>query len=247
MKKIIIASLACIVLSGSAVAADMKVKAPILKAPAPVFSWTGCYIGGNLGGAWSHTDTNRVSRDTIGAAPAVYGTEDDSGFVGGGQVGCDYQVSPNLVIGAKGQFEFGNIKGSHALVDFPTFSQTNSISNIDTATGRIGFLVQPAVLLYVQGGGAWIRDENTVLLPSGGVSESASFNLSGPIVGGGVEWMIVPNLSVFAEYTYIWFDTSSLHFAAAPGLSPPGEILSFKQNVSTALVGLNWRFNLTGH
>jgi outer membrane immunogenic protein len=248
MKIVIVASLACLALaSGSAIAADMPVKAPILKAPAPILSWTGCYLGGNVGGGWSHTDTNRVSQDTIGPAPAIYGIEDDHGFIGGGQVGCDYQVSPNWVIGVKGQFDFGNINGSHALVAFPTFSQTNTLKNIDTATGRIGLLVQPAVMLYLQAGGAWIRDQNTVLLPTGGVSETASFNLSGPVVGGGLEWMIVPNVSVFAEYNYIWFDTSAQHYIAPPTLFPPGEVLNFKQNVSTALVGVNWRFNLMGH
>src|SRR5215471_19245606 len=93
MKKLFLAGTALLTLSaGSAMAADLSRPAPapvLTKAPplAPPFSWTGCYIGGNGGGIWTHTE---VSQPVTGVSE---GSVDFSGGVFGGQVGCNYQVS----------------------------------------------------------------------------------------------------------------------------------------------------------
>src|ERR1700757_922497 len=87
--------------TGVASAADMPLKAKPLAGP--VYNWTGCYIGGDVGGAWTRMDTSRFSQDTIGPAFANYGREDDKGFMGGGQAGCDFQTT-NLVFGVQGTF-----------------------------------------------------------------------------------------------------------------------------------------------
>jgi outer membrane immunogenic protein len=231
---------------GIASAADMAVKARPVVAPVMAYNWTGCYIGGNVGGGWSRMDTTRVSQDTIGNAFANYGRENDSAFIGGGQAGCDFQTG-NLVFGVQGQFDFGNISGQHAVADLPTFSETNNLRSIGTATGRVGYLFQPAFLGYVKGGMAWMRDRNQVFLPGGGFSESASFTLPGMTVGVGGEWMFAPNWSVFAEYNYMWIeDDAAQHFAAAPGQFPPGEVINTRQRAQTALVGVNYKFHWEG-
>lgn len=209
--------------TGVASAADMAVKARPIVAPL-MYNWTGCYIGGNVGGAWSRMDTTRVTQDSIGPAPANYGRENDSGFIGGGQAGCDFQTG-NLVFGVQWQFDFGNINGRHAVTDFPTFSETNSVRAIYTGTGRIGYLFTPAFLGYGKVGVAFLRDRNQVLLPGGGLFESASFTLPGMTAGVGGEWMFAPNWSVFAEYNYYWFqDDAAQHFTPTPGLV--GEVLT---------------------
>jgi outer membrane immunogenic protein len=230
--------------TGIASAADMAVKAkPVV---APVLNWQGCYIGGNVGGGWSRMDTSRVTQDVLGPAPANYGRENDSGFIGGGQVGCDFQTT-NLVFGIQGSFDFGSVKGSHALTDFPTFTETNTLKSVETATGRIGYLWTPQFLTYVKGGMAWMQNRNQVLLPNGTLSESASFWLPGMTAGAGGEYMFAPNWSVFVEYNYMWIeDQSGQHFTAAPGLFPPGETLNVKQSVQTVLVGVNYKFRWDG-
>jgi outer membrane immunogenic protein len=241
MKKLLLSLTALTAIgAGSALAADMPVKA-VYKAPPVVYAWTGCYIGGNVGGAWSHTNTTRISADGVGLAPANYGTEDDSGVIYGGQIGCDFQFSPVWVIGIQGQFDFSNINGRHNLTDFPTFSQSNNLRNFETATFRIGYLVQPQLLAYVKGGIAWARNDNSIFQPTGALSESASINMVGGTVGGGLEWMFMSNWSAFVEYKYMKFDTTSQHFIAPVGLVPPGEVLNFSQSISTVMVGLNWR------
>jgi outer membrane immunogenic protein len=147
-------------------------------------------------------------------------------FIGGGQVGCDFQAGSSRVFGVQGQFDFGNINGRHAPTDFPAFSETNSLREIYTATGRIGYLFTPAFLAYGKVGMAFLPDRNQVFAPGGALAESASFTLPGITAGGGVEWMFAPNWSVFAEYNYIWFyqDDLAQHFNPTPGFV--GEVIN---------------------
>ena len=85
MKRILLATVAIMALgSASVLAADLPVKAPVMVAPPPPPTWTGCYIGGNLGGAFGHAS---VSGPNGGEASG-----DNSGFAGGGQVGCDIPI-----------------------------------------------------------------------------------------------------------------------------------------------------------
>jgi outer membrane immunogenic protein len=229
--------------TGNASAADMAVKARPVVAPVIATPWTGCYIGGNVGGGWTRIDTTRVSQDTIGPAFANYGRENDSGFIGGGQIGCDFQTG-NLVLGVQGMFDYARINGQHTLTDFPTFTETNNLRSIITGTGRAGWLWTPALLGYVKGGVAWLNQRNQVLLPGGGLAESSSFTVPGMTVGVGLEYMFAPSWSIFAEYNYMWFlDDTAAHFTSAPGLLPPGEVVNVSQRAQTALVGINYKFH----
>lgn len=229
--------------TGVASAADMAVKARPVVAPV-VYPWTGCFIGGNVGGAWSKMDTTQVAQDGIGPTFANYGREKDSGFIGGGQVGCDFQTN-NLVFGVGGSFDFGSVNGRHLIPDVPGFSETNSLKAIYTATGRIGYLWTPALLGYVKGGMAWVTNRNSVFLPSGAQFESSgSFTMPGMDVGLGLEWMFAPNWSVFAEWNYIFFeDDFAQHFTTTPGQAITGETILTRQRVQTVLLGVNYKFH----
>lgn len=113
MKKILLAGMAgaSLIAIAPANAADHGPRRPVYQAPpamvpAPVFSWTGRYLGGNIGGGFG--------RKTVTApeiAPGVSFTGDTVGVVGGGQVGCNHQVAPNWAIGIEGDGEAANIKG----------------------------------------------------------------------------------------------------------------------------------------
>src|SRR5215471_18802464 len=95
MKKIVLATLALAALTAApAMAADLAVKAPMYKAPPPipVFSWTGCYIGGNIGGVWAHKEWTNTDPFFFPGV-AGWGTHDQSSFIGGFQGGCDYQFA----------------------------------------------------------------------------------------------------------------------------------------------------------
>ena len=105
MKKLLLVSTALTVLfAGSALAADLRRPAPAYTPPPPpppVFSWTGFYIGGNLGGAWAR---GNVSDSLFGLSAS----SDRSGFIGGGQLGVNYQFS-NIVLGAEWDFDWTSL------------------------------------------------------------------------------------------------------------------------------------------
>src|SRR3979490_1935216 len=98
MKKFALGMLAAVAMTGSAFAADMAPRYTKAPPPAPVvvYSWTGCYIGGNVGGGWERTRQNpRIGQNgPAGFIPlpdADFGSSTGTDFVGGGQIGCDYQ------------------------------------------------------------------------------------------------------------------------------------------------------------
>jgi outer membrane immunogenic protein len=245
MKRLLLASVAVMCAMGSATAADMPVKAP---PPVAVFSWSGCYLGGNLGFGSGRQDQTRIDQIGVGPAPVTEGSETDVTFVGGGQVGCDYQFAGGFVLGARGQFDWGDINGSHALTLIPGFTMFDRTRNIYTATGRVGWAINNNMLFYGQGGGAWARNSDALFGPGPPpfLSESATWTASGWTIGFGAEIAVWSGWSVFGEFNYMDFGTKTNQFNAAPGLVPVGEHIQIRQTVTTFLVGANWRFNWFG-
>ena len=121
-----IAALAALIAT-PALAADLSrpiyTKAP--PPPPPAFSWSGCYLGGHVGGAWARTRVTDVGNGAAAFATAgVPGQEfdsDTSGVIGGGQVGCNWQ-SNNFVFGLEGDVGYLGIRGS--VLDPGTTSNT---------------------------------------------------------------------------------------------------------------------------
>lgn len=238
-------------LVNAASAADMAVKARPMAAPVVVYSWTGCYIGANIGGGWARTSQDQIRKvdGTIINPPGNFGSSDGSDFIGGGQIGCDYQFAGNWVIGIQGMFDFGNINHEHTLPAFPAFYSTNTVKNEITLTGRIGYLFAPQLLGYVKGGGAWARTDHSVFGfgPPVFLSESANGNnWSGWTVGGGLEWMFAPGWSVFGEYNYMDFGHKDIAFVQAPGTFGVADVVRTHLEVSQFLVGVNYKFNFGG-
>ena len=112
MKKILLSSMALIALAGNyASAADMPVKAPPPVMVAPVATWTGCYIGGNVG--WARVQTKVEFNDVRDFSRSA------DGFAAGGQIGCDYQFASNWVVGAQLMVDWTDVEASRASVLFP--------------------------------------------------------------------------------------------------------------------------------
>src|SRR4051794_37552073 len=152
MKKIALAAAAVsLMLAGSASAADMAVKARPAPIPAPIFSWTGCYIGAQVG--WAELrDRQALSSPTF--ALAVDSTAD--GVKGGGHAGCNYQAN-QFVFGIEGDIEGSDI--DHRYVIGPPFANTTGTVKSDwqgSIRGRVGVAFD-RVLLYATGGWAWAR------------------------------------------------------------------------------------------
>ncbi len=136
-----------------------------------VYNWTGCYLGGQLGGAWA-------DNKSTGQFAGFFFNENDSAaaVVVGGQVGCDLQFARNWVIGAQIDGAWTKLVGSEALAGFTTVAlpttgtlaltgnlnfKTNVIA---TATGRIGYAANfdaIAGLFYLKGGAAFINNDTS--------------------------------------------------------------------------------------
>jgi outer membrane immunogenic protein len=248
MKKLLLGSIALLApaIGGSAWAADIPRKAPAA-APAPaaeaVVSWTGCYLGGNIGGGWATKDWANPSADLDGGGgPGPRGTAALGGFVGGGQIGCDYQpAGAPWVVGIQAMFDGADIRGNIIdIVNLPGFDLTTRINWFATVTGRLGYALVPNGLLYFKGGVAWVRDHH-VVLDSGAPFEAADVTRTGWTFGGGFEYLLLPNWSIFAEYDYMGFGTKTIPFAFSNGTF--SETWDIRQNVQAVVVGLNFRFN----
>ena len=235
MKKLIQVSAALAAsLATPALAADLPVKAPVAPVVAP-YNWTGFYVGANLGGAWGKTQY------TDPLAPAgvanTFNTDPD-GFIGGGQVGLNYQIGP-WVFGVEGEFSWSKLRGSgRGPVTPPAGSTLDTDANwIATAAGRVGY-ASDRWLFYVKGGAAWINvDHSFSNIGPPAFTTSVRETHNGWTVGTGIEWAFARTWSAKVEYDYMDFGTDSLVFSA---LGFPF-LLDVKQQIHAVKFGVNYR------
>src|SRR3982074_2927511 len=158
MKKLIIAVTALAAFTGSASAADLAAR-PYTKAPAmaPVYNWTGFYIFG--GGGFGIFDTNTFTTTFPGGAPLTIGHKDGGdGFFGTAGIGYDWQFNSNWVAGIFADGQFGSIRGSLTDPLLGPFGASGTVKDRTNAAAgvRLGYLVAPSVLSYVNGGSRFV-------------------------------------------------------------------------------------------
>jgi outer membrane immunogenic protein len=202
MRKFLFATAALIALASPASAADMRL--PVYKAPppaVPVWSWSGCYLGGHAGGLWA------TQKDWIVRTPGgdffgqSLGQHDEHSWVGGAQAGCDYQFAGGFVIGVQGDYAWTNAEGSHDSAREIGVAYHSKVRSLASVTGRVGY-AWGRFLGYVRGGGAWERDDywaTTIIL---GTAYTARETRSGGTVGVGGEYAFTNLLSGFIEYNF---------------------------------------------
>ena len=267
MKKILIASAALATLIGTpALAADMALKAVPM---APACLWCGWYIGLNAGWVGSSgnnfsnagTDTDGGGLGTVLAAGAIPGSVSTSvsGFIGGGQIGYNWQVS-NWLVGLEGDFDGVSAKktttvvfpGSAAFVPFTT-TYTRQLDWLSTVRGRVGVLASSNLLLYVTGGVAIgeVKTGNALICPvcaPPASTEPTTVNSNtntkaGGTVGGGIEWMVAPHWSIKAEYLYANLGRTNSTITYTYGAASVSTLTSSVRNsYNIARAGVNWHF-----
>src|ERR1700730_9460457 len=178
--------------AGLASAADRARPLP-KKAPAMIIAddWSGFYIGGHLGGAWSrsgYTYDNGVLED--------FNFNSDS-IIGGGHLGLQGQWGP-WVLGVEGSFDATDLSQTAAGLDS---TQSLKIDDIATVTARLGYAL-PAWLFYVKGGWAGIHEKNSSIDPDTAVTHSFSDWNSGYTVGGGIEYKVTRNWIIGTEFNF---------------------------------------------
>jgi outer membrane immunogenic protein len=217
------------------VAADIPVRAS-RAAPAAVavpaaapFSWTGCYIGLNAGVGIAESDW-----DLRGTPPASLGSDDATGAVVGGQVGCDLQTG-NFVFGVEGLLDWADLNDSHVFRGVRFHSDANWFA---TVTGRAGVSFGPTVW-YVRGGAAFIDNDHHLTAFGVRVNTRGEDTETGWTIGGGAEWAFAPNWSARLEYNYMDFGSDSPNFCAGGVCA---RLFNIDERVHTVTVGVNFRF-----
>jgi outer membrane immunogenic protein len=232
MKKLLLGTVALVALGATvpALAADLGARPYYNKAPAyvaPIYNWTGFYIGGHVGGAFS-SDNNFNGLAT--------GNNSNGRFLGGLQGGADYQFAPNWVLGVEGQYSW--LSGNVGAVFPGGFAYNNNQRGLGSVTGRVGYTWGPG-LLYVKGGYAYSDNNESVTL--GGVPVAFAINgdhRNGYTVGAGLEYMFAPSWSAKIEYQYYNFGNANF--------ITPVPFGSFTTDDHTVKAGLNYRFNWGG-
>jgi outer membrane immunogenic protein len=195
MKRFLTVGCVAAVLAATPVAAQAADAArPIYRTPAGVvYDWTGFYVGGHVGGGWTGGDDGQ------------------SGFVGGGQVGFNYQVG-QWVLGVEGDIAATSIKDSASVTVFVPGVGTGfahgeaSLDWISTFAARFGW-TSDRWLVYGKLGGAWAHVSADAFASMNGLTASASLDktFSGWMLGVGSEYALRDNWSVKLEYNMLDF------------------------------------------
>jgi outer membrane immunogenic protein len=242
MKKLLLAGAGLIaLLGGSARAADLGRPGPVYAPPVvvAVFTWTGCYVGGNGGVMWANSDWN----DTV---LGDFGGNATSGALGGLQVGCNYQVN-GFVVGIQGDYDWTSFNtsvanGVPAAVAFGLTDQVQ-LKSLASVTGRAGH-AWDRFLGYVKAGGAWLQGNYSFQTFGTPVAPTVSLTQTGYTVGVGGEYAFVNWLTGFIEYDYYNFNSSGsstlVCTVAVCGIRTSG--VGVTTNINVVKAGLNFKF-----
>jgi len=228
--------------------------APISPVPPPAWLWSGLYIGFHVGGAAGTANF----ADPFGAS--IFGdTVRTPGFLGGGQIGFNWQA-PNSqwVFGIQADISGFSSEGTNTCFAFSgnaintTCRFTPQVAG--TLTGRVGYAAGPdgRTLAYVKGGFAWAESHVDMALNPPVASNSASFGVWGGTVGAGVEYALTPAWSLFAEYDYLGFTKNNITNLGSITVSPLGVITSvippgssgITQNIQEFKLGVNYKLGV---
>ena len=240
-------------------AADVPMPAPYAPVARPLYSWTGCYGGVNIGGGSANKTFTDVN-GTLDPAGGTLGSHTARGVVGGGQGGCDYQTGMFL-FGIAAMLDASGIKGTNSLPN-GILTDNSYMQWFATATARAGVLAAPTLLFYGKAGGAWAHDlynissqnssftftilNRPVNVPSSSILALGSASPSGWTAGAGLEWAFFGGaFTAFLEYDYMSFGTMRVNYTAVvvSGLTFPIDV---RQSVNLILFGINYRFGAGG-
>ena len=261
-------ALAGVAASTAAFAADLPTrKEP--PAPMPVvapWSWTGFYVGGYLGGTFGSANWNDGGYNYGSNNYYYFGnggnSNTQSGFTGGGYVGANYQFS-QFVIGLEGEFGYSgiNANGTNFAGTLPdsgplggySYNLTSKFSDtgVGRLRGRLGYAIEPQMLLYVAGGWTW-ANTNTSLsgslndnYPTPALGTINYFNvgqnksLDGWNIGVGGEYAFTPNWIARIEYIYDGFSKINYGYNYNSYFADNRDV---GLNINTIRVGLEYKF-----
>ncbi len=240
MRNLVIALLTLAANAGAVSAADLPGRMP--PPMQAIFTWTGFYVGVNVGGGWSNANTDF---STAGFPSFANVDNHMSGVIAGGQAGYNWQ-SGAWVFGVEADFQYSGMKGG---ISAPcpagiclglAASFDHSMPWFGTARGRIGY-ASAGWLLYATGGYAYSRLEAHASASAGGlgVSIDRDQNRQGWTAGGGIEVAFGGNWSAKVEYLYMDFGSHNGSWTLT-GLPTITDSTQLQSNIVRG--GVNYRF-----
>lgn len=268
MKRVLLGTvaLAALCLSLPAMAADMPARytkaPPVLVSPA--YNWSGFYVGVHAGYTFGDDDNvittgqlaGNIANVAGGARPGQVRLERD-GFIGGGQMGYNWQFSPNWVFGVEADISYSDVRETVNVgtLSLPTAVPPNVPLNntfrsrmeyFGTVRGRIGY-AWDRTMVYATGGLAYAEVENSATFfgPAGQAQFAGGVRRTetGYTVGGGIEHAFSPNWSMKAEYLYYDLGSNTVNVAFVPGGGGVGGYnTTFENDGHIVRAGLNYKF-----
>ena len=249
IRKVLMSSVALVAITGTAFAADLPSRrAPpvFVPPPIPVFSWTGFYVGGQIGYAFGKDTATEVG---ITGNTVQYGVGRPNGIIGGGHVGYNFSTQSlpvfgsvlggftgaGGVIGLEGDVNGSDYRGTATFGGPVTLVNTDRMNINGSIRGRIGVAYDRA-LFYATGGAAFASFQDGYQI--GGLPyQQASKTRVGYTVGGGVEYAITTQWSLRAEYRYS-------DYGRFVDLNAPASFNTIhRDTVQTAQVGFSYKFD----
>jgi len=244
IRKFFVATAVLMAGSASALAADLPSRRPPpVYAPLPIFTWTGFYIGGDIGYTWGTDSHNN-------AAGNLYSFNTPQGEIGGVHVGYNYQIN-QFVVGLEGDADGLNFSNSNTLaLGVVSFYESTRIPVEGSIRGRLGY-AWDHLLFFATGGAAFgdIQHQYAVTAPTQlqvapntlvtryDPNNPYSSTRVGWTVGGGVEYALSNNWSVRGEYRYTDFGHSS-DYLASIGQTITNHIIEHR-----VTVGFSYKFD----
>ena len=202
-------------------------------AASPVYNWTGFYVGASAG-----VVSQGSSADAFFTGPTPAGTFGISGlgFIGGGNIGYNWQLAPNWVIGLEADLSGTSLNDS---ANFTCCGATFSsrLDALGTVRARFGYAID-RTLIYATGGWAYGHVKNVADAPIDPFTASTDTWQSGWTAGGGVEYMILPNWTVRAEGLYVDLGSTTAHVLFSGNDCRFG----FKNRYAIGRLGVNYKF-----
>jgi outer membrane immunogenic protein len=257
----LIAALCAVASTQIASATDLPLKARAAPLrPATVVSWTGLYVGGDVGGGWASQDVDIVPCSFCGDSPQVSKLK-GSGVLGGIYAGYNFVITPEFLMGIEGDFTWTDLDDANAIrrIVLPPLNPDRGTSirfarNVEwlaSIRGRLGWTFAPNALLYATGGGAWGRVGYSAIYiygscPNCGLVPSFSNTQSGYVVGGGFEWAPWNNNWLMrSEYLYYHFSGTTASADWAMDFGDPEPAAHFKWDdlsIHSVRAGVAYKF-----
>jgi outer membrane immunogenic protein len=229
IRRFLLSATALMAVAGSSLAADLPYRQapPAYAPPLPIFTWTGVYIGGQIGYAWGGDSY------TVYSPVAVFSDRfGPNGVIGGAHLGYNAQFN-QFVVGLEGDIEGTGVNKTYAS-GFITYGTRSPVQG--SVRARAGLALDRA-LIYVTGGGAFAGFTNTYSGVTG--TDSFSKTRAGWTVGGGIEFAVTNNWSIRAEYRYADFGTFQDYIAR----SSIGSYVRHRETENAVRAGFSYKFD----